>query len=51
MKILKKEMSRKDFIKYSLGSLLLLSLGTIGIKNKKQINNSNISYGKGAYGG
>ena len=53
MSILKKEMSRKDFLKYTLGGVALFSLATIIPKipklkeNKKQIKTG---YGSGSYG-
>ena len=54
MKLLKKEMSRRDFLKYSFSTMLLLGLGSMGInlksKPKKQINNSQTGYGNGGYG-
>ena len=39
MKILKKEMSRKEFLKYISGGAILLGLGSFGInlKNKPKI--------------
>ena len=53
MKLLKKEMSRRDFLKYSFSTMLLLGLGSFGInlkdKPKKQTA-SNSGYGNGGYG-
>ena len=54
MKLLKKEMSRKDFLKYSVTSLLLLGVGSFGInlKDKKKLKVSDVEngYGSGGYG-
>ena len=54
MKIFKKEMSRRDFLKYVFGGALLLGLGSFGIKMKDK-NKTKIKldsgYGNGVYGG
>ena len=54
MKILKKEMSRREFLKYAFGSAILLGIGSLGVnlkeKPKKKDENSKRTYGSGMYG-
>jgi len=61
MKLLKKEMNRREFLKFSLTGLFLLGIASLVpsfVKDKKKNNsedeNNNLKslgYGKGVYGG
>jgi len=65
MKLLKKEMNRRDFLKFSLTGLFLLGIASLVpnfVKDKKanknnssekenNNGNSNSGYGNGVYGG
>ncbi len=63
MKILKKEMNRREFLKFSLTGLFLLGIASLVpsfVKDKKKNknsdnennkDNSNSGYGNGVYGG